>query len=64
MSIVSLPSLPHLPPSPHRLLVAAARWDLTSQQQSRRNALAGSTELAHRREERLEVEAFLAARAV
>jgi hypothetical protein len=48
-----------IPPSPRRLLVAAATWHLTSQQQARRNALVGSTRLARSRQERLEVEAFL-----
>jgi hypothetical protein len=49
--------------TPWRLVGAAAAWHVTSQQQARRNALVGSTALAHRRRERLDVEEYLAARA-
>lgn len=38
------------------------RWARTSQQQARRNAMVATTELTHRRIERDEVEAYLAAR--
>lgn len=46
--------------SPWRLVSAAAQWHLTSQQQSRRNALVASTALTERRRELLDVEQFLA----
>jgi hypothetical protein len=49
--------------TPWRLVSAAAQWHLTSQQQSRRNALVASTALTERRRELLDVEEFLAARA-
>ncbi len=38
------------------------RWPTTSLHQARRNAMVAATELAERRRERLEVEAFLAGR--
>lgn len=44
---------------PLLVLEAAAGWGQTSQQQSRRNALVASTALLRRRQERIEVEAFL-----
>jgi len=44
---------------PWLVLEAAAEWGLTSQQQSRRNALVASTALHRRRQEQIEVEAFL-----
>lgn len=44
---------------PWLVLEAAAEWGQTSQQQARRNALVASTALQQRRQERLEVEAFL-----
>ena len=47
--------------TPWRLVSAAAQWHLTSQQQSRRNALVASTALTERRRELLDVEEFLAA---
>jgi hypothetical protein len=49
--------------APWRLLSAAASWHVTSQQHARRNALVASTALIARREERLDVEEFLAAHA-
>ena len=49
--------------APWRLISAAALWHLTSQQQSRRNALVASTALTKRRRELLDVEEFLAAHA-
>jgi hypothetical protein len=42
-------------------LLTAASWHVTSQQHARRNALRGSAELALARQERVEVEEFLAA---
>lgn len=44
---------------PWLVLEAAAGWGETSQQQARRNALVASTALLQRRQERIEVEAFL-----
>ena len=44
---------------PLLVLEAAAGWGETSQQQARRNALVASTALLQRRQERIEVEAFL-----
>lgn len=52
-------SLP-LPPSPRSLV---SRWAVSSQLRARRNALVANTQLAQRRAERLEVEAYLAHRA-
>ena len=53
---------------PLLMLEAAVGWGQTSQQQARRNALVASTALLQRRQERIEVAAFLvdhaAARAV
>jgi len=46
--------------TPWRLVSAAAQWHVTSQQQSRRNALVASTALTERRRELLDVEEFLA----
>jgi phosphoenolpyruvate-protein kinase (PTS system EI component) len=46
--------------TPWRLVSAAAQWHLTSQQQSRRNALMASTALTERRRELRDVEEFLA----
>jgi hypothetical protein len=46
--------------SPRALASAATSWHVTSQQQSRRNALVASTALAQRRKEQSEVEEFLA----
>jgi len=46
--------------SPWRLVSAAAQWHLTSQQQSRRNALVASSALTERRRELRDVEEFLA----
>jgi hypothetical protein len=46
--------------SPWRLVSAAAQWHVTSQQQSRRNALVASSALTERRRELIEVEEFLA----
>jgi hypothetical protein len=46
--------------TPWRLVNAAARWHLNSQQQARRNALVASTTLTERRRELLDVEDFLA----
>jgi hypothetical protein len=50
--------------TPHRIamrtLRAAASWHLTSVEAARRNALVASTELARRRQELRDVEAFLA----
>jgi len=45
--------------TPWRLVSAATRWHVTSQQQSRRNALVASTLLTERRRELREVEEFL-----
>jgi hypothetical protein len=56
-------SLQQMQRTPWRLVRAAAQWHLTSQQQSRRNALVASTALTERRRELLDVEEFLAARA-
>ena len=56
-------SLQQMQRTPWRLVSAAAQWHLTSQQQSRRNALVASTALTERRRELLDVEEFLAARA-
>ena len=56
-------SLQQMQRTPWRLVSAAARWHLTSQRQSRRNALVASTALTERRRELLDVEEFLAARA-
>jgi hypothetical protein len=47
--------------TPWRLLSSAAGWHVTSQQQSRRNALIASTALVERRRELVEVDEFLAA---
>jgi hypothetical protein len=52
----------HIAHGPWRLLSAAATWHVSSQQQARHNALMGSTALAERRREQLDVEAYLAAR--
>lgn len=49
-----------IPPSPWRLLTAAAQWPVASQRVARSNAQASSCDLARRREERLDVEAYLA----
>lgn len=49
--------------APWRLLSAAATWHLTSQEHATRNALVATTALIERREERLDVEQFLAANA-
>lgn len=57
-------SLQQMQRTPWRLVSAAAQWHLTSQQQSRRNALVASTALTERRRELLDVEQFLAAHAV
>jgi hypothetical protein len=46
--------------TPWRLLHSAAGWHVTSQQQSRRNALVASTALMQRRRELAEVDEFLA----
>lgn len=50
--------------TPHRMAIrtirAAASWHVTSVHVARRNALAASTELAQRRQELRDVEAFLA----
>ena len=46
--------------TPWRLLHSAAGWHVTSQQQSRRNALVASTALMQRRREQVEVDEFLA----
>jgi hypothetical protein len=46
--------------TPWRLLHSAAGWHVTSQQQSRRNALVASTALVQRRREQAEVDEFLA----
>ena len=54
-------SLQQMQRTPWRLVRTAAQWHLTSQQQSRRNALVASTALTERRRERLEVEEVLAA---
>lgn len=43
---------------PFRLLDA---WAVSSQQQSRRNAMIATTRLAHRRAEQIEVDEYLAA---
>ena len=56
-------SLQQMQRTPWRLVSAAAQWHLTSQQQSRRNALVASTALTERRRELRDVEEFLAARA-
>jgi hypothetical protein len=56
-------SLQRMQRTPWRLVRAAAQRHLTSQQQSRRNALVASTALTERRRETLDVEEFLAARA-
>ena len=56
-------SLQQMQRTPWRLVSAAAQWHLTSQQQSRRNALVASTALTERRRELLDVEEFLAAQA-
>ena len=56
-------SLHQMQRTPWRLVSAAAQWHLTSQQQSRRNALVASTALTERRRELLDVEEFLAAHA-
>ena len=56
-------SLQQIQRSPWRLVSAAAQWHLTSQQQSRRNALLASSALTERRRELLDVEEFLAAHA-
>jgi len=56
-------SLQQMQRTPWRLVSAAAQWHLTSQQQSRSNALVASTALTERRRELLDVEEFLAARA-
>jgi len=55
-------SLQQMQRTPWRLVSAAAQWHLTSQQQSRRNALVASTALTERRRELLDVEEFLADR--
>ena len=55
-------SLQQMQRTPWRLVSAAARWHLTSQRQSRRNALVASTALTERRRELLDVEEFLADR--
>ena len=44
---------------PLLVLEAAAGWGQSSQLQARRNALVASTALLQRRQERIEVEAFL-----
>lgn len=44
---------------PWLVLEAAAGWGETSQQQARRNAFVASSALLQRRQERIEVEAFL-----
>jgi hypothetical protein len=49
-----------IPSPPWRLIGAAASWHVSSQHHARRNALVGSTELARRRQERLDVEEYLA----
>ena len=54
-------SLQQMQRTPWRLVSAAAQWHLTSQQQSRRNALLASSALTERRRELLDVEEFLAA---
>ena len=54
-------SLQQMQRTPWRLVSAAAQWHLTSQQQSRSNALVASTALTERRRELLDVEEFLAA---
>ncbi len=46
--------------TPRRLLNAAVSWPVSSQQQSRRNALVASTALMQRRRELDDVEDFLA----
>ena len=46
---------------PWRLAARAASWPTTSQQRACRNALTGSTELAERRRDLVDVEEFLAA---
>ena len=46
--------------TPWRLLHSAAGWHVTSQQQSRRNALVASTAPMQRRRELAEVDEFLA----
>jgi len=46
--------------APWRLVSAATRWHVTSQQQARRNALVASTTLTARRRELRDVEEFLA----
>jgi hypothetical protein len=46
--------------TPWRLVNAAARWHVTSQQNARRNALVASTVLTQRRREQQDVEEFLA----
>jgi hypothetical protein len=51
-----------IPHGPWRLLGAAVSWPVRSQQQARHNALMGTTALAERRREQLEVDAYLAAR--
>ena len=56
-------SLQQLQRTPWRLVRSATRWHLTSQQQSRRNALVASTALTERRRELRDVEEFLAAHA-
>lgn len=53
-------TLQQLRRSPWRLVGAAATWPLASQQGARRNALLATTALMQRRNERLEVEEFLA----
>jgi hypothetical protein len=44
---------------PWLVVEAAAGWGQSSQEQARRNALVASTALRRRREERIEVEAYL-----
>ena len=46
-----------------RMVSTAAAWPMASQQHARRNARVASTALMERRQERLDVEEFLADRA-
>jgi hypothetical protein len=49
-----------VPTTPWRILSTAAPWRLGSQRQARRNALVSTAALARMREERLDVERYLA----
>ena len=57
---MSITQLQQLQRTPWRLVNAAARWHVTSQQHARRNALVASKALTQRRRELQDVEEFLA----